>query len=68
MTVDPYSFANTMLNSNPNIASNPNMQQMVNAIRNNDAESGRRIAQNICATYGLTEDQAISMARKFFHM
>lgn len=37
-------FAMRMLQSNPQIANNPNAQQMVNAIRNHDSTAGQQIA------------------------
>lgn len=41
-------FAMRMLQSNPQIANNPNAQQMVNAIRNHDSAAGQQIASNLC--------------------
>ena len=59
-------FALNMINGNPNIANNPNAQEFLNVIRNNDDARGKQIAQNLCDSYGLTTDQAVQQAKRFF--
>lgn len=59
-------FAMRMLQSNPQIANNPNAQQMVNAICNHDSAAGQQIASNLCNTYGIDRNQAVQEAKRFF--
>lgn len=59
-------FALSMLGKNPNIGNNPNAQAMLSAIRSNDQQAGEQMARNICKSYGVSEQEAISQARRFF--
>lgn len=59
-------FAMNLISSNPQIAQNPQAQEMINVIKSGDAERGKQIANNLCQTYGVTPDQAIAQARKMF--
>ena len=59
-------FALNMINGNPNVANNPNAQEFLNVIRNGDDVRGKQIAQNLCDSYGLTTDQAVQQAKRFF--
>lgn len=65
---DIRSFALNLLAQNPQIAQNPNAQSMLNAIRNGDAKAGSEIAQNLCKSYGLTPEQAVSQAKQYFNL
>lgn len=62
--------ANTLLQSlmanNPAIANNPNAQNYLNVIQNNDQTKGEEIANNLCQTMGVTKEQAIAQAKAFF--
>lgn len=62
--------ANTLLQSlmanNPSIANNPNAQNYLNVIQNNDRTKGEEIANNLCQTMGVTKEQAIAQAKAFF--
>lgn len=59
-------FAMAMINKNPAIQNNPQAQELINVIQNNDAARGEQIATNLCDTYGVTKDQAIAQAKKYF--
>lgn len=59
-------FALNMINENPNVVNNPNAKEFLNVIRNNDDVRGKQIAQNLCDSYGLTTDQAVQQAKRFF--
>ena len=61
-------FALGIIGSNPQIAQNPNAQQMIDVIKHGDAQKGQQIAKNLCDTYGVEPEQAIQQARSFFHM
>ena len=61
-------FALGIIGSNPQIAQNPNAQQMIDVIKRGDAQKGQQIAKNLCDTYGVKPEQAIQQARSFFYM
>ena len=59
-------FAATLLQQNPNVASNPQAQALMSAIKSGDSEQGAMIARNICNTMGMSEDEALRQAKQFF--
>lgn len=61
-------FAMNLLANNPQFAQNPQAQQLIDIIRQGDSVKGEQIANNICQTYGVTPEQALSQAKQFFHM
>lgn len=61
-------FALNLINRNPQIAKNPKAQEMIDVIRRGDANTGMQIANNICNTYGISREQAVQDASKFFHL
>lgn len=61
-------YAMEMLRNNPNVVNNPQAQEMVNVIQSGDAQKGQEIADNICKTYGISREEAIMQAGRFFHL
>ena len=61
-------FAMGMLSKNPQIANNPNAQEMISVIQSGDFQRGQQIAQNLCQSNGVTPEQAIRQAMGFFHI
>lgn len=59
-------FAMNLIRNNPQIANNPNANEMLNVIQNGDNARGQQIAENLCKTYGMTPEQALSQAKQFF--
>lgn len=59
-------FAMAMINKNPAIQNNPQAKEYINIIQNNDSTRGEQIATNLCNTYGVTKEQAIAQAKKYF--
>lgn len=57
-----------MIQNNPNIANNPRAQEMITIIQNGDSQKGQELAQNLCATYGVSPDQAFQQAKRFFNI
>ena len=57
-----------IIQKNPVLANNPNAREMIDVIRNGDAAKGQQIAKNLCDTYGVKPEDAISQARSFFHI
>lgn len=60
-------FALGLLSRNPNIANNPRSQEMIDIIRSGDQQKGEALARNLCATYGVTPEQGVQQARRFFN-
>lgn len=61
-------MAMNLINQNPNIANNPQAQNLIQVIQNGNAEEGQKIAQNLCQTYGVSPEDAIKRAKQFFHI
>lgn len=60
-------FAQRMIQNNQNrIPNTPWAQAAVNAIMNGDAKSGEQIARNLCNSNGVTPQQALEQAGRFF--
>lgn len=59
-------FAMNLINRNPKVAKNPVAQQLIGVIQNGSEEQGQAIAENICNSYGVTKEQALEDAKKFF--
>ena len=56
-----------MIENSPAFSKNQNARQMLDCIKNNDSQSGMKIAENLCKTYGVTPQEAVNLARQFFH-
>ena len=66
--MNPKDFAMNLIAQNPQIASNPNIQGMIQAIQNNDSAKGEQIAKNLCDSYGITPQEAVQQAKRFFNL
>lgn len=53
-----------MIRNNPDIQQTPLAQAGINAILNNDAEAGTKLANNILNSMGMTKEQALQIARQ----
>lgn len=62
----PRDFALSLISRNPQITNNPNAQQLLQVVQENDSVKGAQIAQNICDSYGITREQAIQEAKRLF--
>lgn len=47
---------------------NPQAQEMLNVIQSGNAEQGQRIAENILQSRGMSRDEALQQAHRFFGM
>lgn len=61
-----YRRAIQMLRSRPDIAGNPRAQEMLRIIQEGDSERGEEVANNLLSNYGMTKQQGIEAARRFF--
>lgn len=59
-------FAINLLQRNPQFSNNPQAQKLMEIIQNGDNQQGEKMAENLCETYGMTKDQALTEAKKFF--
>lgn len=55
-----------LINNNPKIQNNPQAKEFIDTLQHNDSQKGEQIANNILKTYGLTKEQALAEAKKFF--
>ncbi len=61
-------MAMNMLQSNPQVANNPQAQEFLNVIKSGDNQRGEEIARNMCQSMGVKPEDAYKQARQFFHM
>lgn len=66
--MDMKQWAFNMLEKNPNIANTPMAKEMIEVLKSGDNSRGEQMANNILQTYGISKDDAISQAKKFFGM
>ena len=59
-------FALMIISRNPRVANNPQFKQMIDVIQNGNDEQGQQIAENICKTYGVSKEDALTDAKRFF--
>lgn len=59
-------FAMGIISQNPQIANNPNAQEMINVIQSGDFKRGQQIAQNLCQSNNITQEEAVKQACSFF--
>lgn len=59
-------MALSIIGRSPQVAQNPNAQHMLGVVQSGDAKEGERIARNLCESYGVTPEQAMEQARRFF--
>lgn len=63
---NPSQLAMNLINQNPNIASNPQAQELMQIIKSGDSERGEQMANNILNSYGISKEKGLSDAKKFF--
>lgn len=66
--IDPRQMAMNLISQNPAIANNPQAQEYLKVIQSGDAQRGQEIAENLCQTYGVSREDAISQAKRFFNL
>lgn len=59
-------LAMNLLKNNPKVANNPQAQNFINVIQQGDSAKGEEIANNLLNTYGISKEDALSQAKKFF--
>lgn len=61
-------FAMLLLQKNPKVANSPQGQQFLEILKSGDVEAGQKMAQNFCNSYGVTPEEGVNQARKFFNI
>lgn len=61
-------FALSQIQNNPNVRNNPQFQEMIRAIENDDSEQGVAIANNILKNYGVAKGAALGRAVQMFNL
>lgn len=56
------------LQTRPDIANTPQGQQFMQILQSGDDAKGQQMAKNICQSYGMSEEDAISKVRQFFNI
>lgn len=65
---DLMDFALKLIGTNPNIAQGGVTNEMIQAIQNGDNQKGETIANNLCRMHGMSKEEAIAQARRFFNI
>lgn len=61
-----YRKAIELLKTRPEVAGNPRAQEMLKVIQDGDSAKGEEVASNLLRNYGMTKEQGIEAARRFF--
>lgn len=61
-------YAMNAIQQNPEIRDNPDFQDMIRAIEQNDAQAGIAMANQILKKNGVSQNQAIAKAIQFFKL
>lgn len=59
---------NQAMQNNPALQQNPQAQNYISVLQSGDSQKGQQLAENICKSMGVTPEQALQQAMKFFHM
>ena len=52
----------------PVLSSNPNARSMLEVVQSGDASRGEQIANNLLKTYGVSKEDALAQAKRFFNL
>lgn len=56
------------LRRNPQIAGSPQGQRFMQILQSGDVAAGQQMAQNLCQTYGVSEQDAIKQVAQHFNI
>lgn len=66
--LDLQTMAINLLKAKASQGNNPNAEKYIEVIQNGDSAQGSQIAENLCKTYGVSKEEAISRAKAFFNI
>ena len=52
----------------PSLSNNPNARAMLEVVQSGDAARGEQIANNLLKTYGMSKEDALAQAKRFFNV
>lgn len=56
------------LQRNQQIANSPQGRQFMQILQSGDVAAGQQMAQNLCQSYGISQEDAIRQTAKFFNI
>ncbi len=65
---NPVAAMINMIKANPAIADNPQAQSYLDVLESGDARKGEEVANNLLETYGMTKEEALAQAKRFFRI
>lgn len=63
--MNPQLILQQAMRMNPNLANNPQAQEIIQVLMNGDAQKGQQMAQNYCKSYNVTPEQGVQQAQSF---
>lgn len=63
---DIYEFAKTLLAQNPDKANTPLGKKLLQILESGDYAEGKKVANNLCESYGMSRQDFTQKAEKFF--
>ena len=64
--MDLATVAMLLIQKNPQMQNNPMAQQFMSILQSGNQAQGEQMARNICSSYGLTPEQALQQATRYF--
>lgn len=64
--INPMQMVLNQLANNPNIVNDPQKKHMLEVLQTGNAEEGKKIAQELCQTYGVSMEEAVQKSKSFF--
>lgn len=64
--MNPFQIAQQLAQQNPNLANNPNTQNMLQILADGNQKAGEEFANNWLRSMGLTKEQAMQMVQQRF--
>lgn len=61
-------FALQLLQKNPNVSNSPVGRELIDILQKGDQKRGEELARNLCKTNGVSEQEALNQANRFFGM
>lgn len=61
-------LVNFLIQNNSRVANNPNAREYLSVIFSGDSKRGEEIAQNLCNSFSVTREQAVTQAKNYFRL
>lgn len=63
-----FQFAMNIIGNNPKIKNSPQGKELMNILQTNDSARGQKMAENLLQTYGVSKEEALGQAKRFFNI